>query len=301
MRPLENVADIQKVAQSLLRLADVDERLPTPVGDIVAAAGLLEVDDYVLSESKISQAPRELRKLLRSAARKIRGALDRRERIVHISPEIEIPAQRKFVECHEVMHDALPWQKDLLVLADTRRTLSPVIELKFEREANQGSAELLFQVDLMTRIARDYPVDVSTPIELATMFGASLHATFRRWIEGHDGQLCGIVLNRTPASVAPLTFQRFEVIGSSSWVTHFGENRFPRRLAAPDHTFIVPLGPPTPSNVSMDWRMTDLRGVSHGMRVQSFTNSYRTFVLLWVPGRESFIARHRARPQLSRG
>jgi hypothetical protein len=301
MRPLENLADIQQVASSLLQLADVDEQLPTPVGDVVAAAGLLEVDDYALSDGKISQAPRELRRLLRSAARKIRGALDRRERILHISPEIEIPAQRKFVECHEVMHDALPWQKDLLVLADTHKTLSPKIELRFEREANQGSAELLFQVDLLTRIARDYPVEVSTPVALATMFGASLHSTFRRWIEGHAGQLCGIVLDPTPASVTPLTFQRFEVIGSSSWVTQFGENRFARRLSAPDHTFVVPLGPPFPSNVSMDWRMTDLSGVSRDLRLQSFTNSYRTFVLLWVPGRESFIARHRARPQLRLG
>lgn len=120
MRPLENLADIQQVAKSLLQLADVDEQLPTPVDDVVAAAGLLEVDDYALSDGKISQAPRELRRLLRGAARKIRGALDRRERILHISPEIEIPAQRKFVECHEVMHDALPWRKDLLVLVDTQ-------------------------------------------------------------------------------------------------------------------------------------------------------------------------------------
>ncbi|SDL17455.1 protein of unknown function [Nocardioides sp. YR527] len=298
MRPLGNVAEIQGVAQSLLRLADVNERLPTPVPEIVAAAGLLEVDDYVLSESKISQAPRELRKLLRSAARKIRGALDRRERILHINPEIELPAQRKFVECHEIMHDALPWQRDLLVLGGTHKTLSPEIELRFEREANQGGAELLFQVDLMTRMARDYPVDVSTPVQLATMFGASLHSTFRRWIETHSGRLCGIVLDPTPVSIAPLTFQRFEVVSSLSWDAKFGGNRFPRRLAAPDHRFVAP---PFPSNLSTEWRMTDLMGIPHDLRVQSFTNSYRTFVLLWRPGRERFIARHRARPRLSLG
>lgn len=301
MRPLENVSDIQNVARSLLRLADVDERLPTPVSDIVAVTGLLRVDDYVLSESKINQAPRELRKLLRGAARKIRGALDRRERVLHISPDIELPAQRKFVECHEVMHDALPWQRDLLVLADTHKTLSPDIELRFEREANQGSAELLFQVDLMERIAKDYPVDVSTPVQLASMFGASLHSTFRRWVQGHSGQLCGIVLDPAPISVTPLTFQRFEVVTSPAWQTHFGENRFPKRLTAPSHAFLSALAPPFPTNISISWRMNDLSGIAHDMKVQSFTNSYRTFVLVWLPGHEGLIARHRVRPKVQFG
>lgn len=301
MRPLENESDIQDVARSLLRLADVEERLPTPVDDIVAAAGLLKVDDYVLSESKISQAPRELRKLLRGAARKIRGALDRRERVLHVSPDIQLPAQRKFVECHEVMHDALPWQRDLLVLGDTQKTLSPDVELRFEREANQGSAELLFQVDLMKRIAKDYPVDVSTPVQLASMFGTSLHSTFRRWVEGHPGQLCGIVLDPAPVSVAPLTFQRFEVVSSPAWQIHYGENRFPKRLTTPSHAFLTALAPPLRTNISLDWSMTDLSGTPQDLKVQSFTNSYRTFVLVWRPARESFIARHRIRPQLRLG
>lgn len=301
MTPLENVSDIQDVARSLLRLADVDERLPTPVSDIVAAAGLLQVDDYVLSESKINQAPRELRKLLRGAARKIRGALDRRERILHVSPDIELPAQRKFVECHEVMHDALPWQRDLLVLADTQKTLSPDIELRFEREANQGGAELLFQVDLMKRIAKDYPVDVATPVQLAAMFGASLHSTFRRWIEGHSGHLCGIVLDPTPVNMTPMAFRRFEVIASPAWRIQFGDDRFPKRLSTPSYAFLAALTPPLPSNISMDWRMGDLSGTARDLKVQSFTNSYRTFVLIWLPGRESFVARHRVRPEVRFG
>ena len=124
-KSLENLDEIRDVARVLLRKADAEDRLPTPVDDIVASCGLLESDDYVFSESKISQAPRELRKLLRSAGRKIRGALDRRERVLHVSPSIVVPAQKQFVRCHEAMHDALPWQRDLVVLGDTNRTLAP--------------------------------------------------------------------------------------------------------------------------------------------------------------------------------
>ena len=89
-KPLDNLAKIREVAAVLLRKADIDERLPTPVDDIVAAAGLIEEADYVLSESKIRDAPKQLRRLLRAAGRKIRGVLDRRERVLHVSPHVEV-------------------------------------------------------------------------------------------------------------------------------------------------------------------------------------------------------------------
>ena len=47
IRPLENLDDIRDVAHTVLRKADVAERLPTPVDDIIASCGLLESDDYV--------------------------------------------------------------------------------------------------------------------------------------------------------------------------------------------------------------------------------------------------------------
>lgn len=292
-RPLENLREIRDVAAALLRKADVQERLPTPVDDLVTAAGLLEDADYFLSEFKISQAPKELRRFLRGAARKIRGALDRRERIIHVSPTVEVPAQRQFIRCHEIIHDALPWQRDLLVLGDTSKTLAPDIELRFEREANQGGAELLFQVDLLERIACDYPTEIATPVALAELFGASIHSTFRRWIEHHPGLVAGIVLDPEPVSVAPLTFRRFEIIESGAWRQRFGPNRIPIRVSTSTHPFIAPLGSSWPSQLDTSWDLSDNAGSPTALRVQSFHNSYRTFLLLWQPGKESFIARHR--------
>jgi hypothetical protein len=297
-KPLENLGEIRDVARALLRKADACERLPTPVDDIIDGAGLLEPDDYVLSEGKISQAPLELRKLLRTAGRKIRGALDRRERVLYVSPAIEVPAQRQFVRCHEAMHDALPWQRDLLVLGDTNKTLAPDVELLFEREANQGGAELLFQLDLLSRVARDYPTDITTPIALADMFGASKHATFRRWIEDHPHSVCGLVLAPDPVSTTPLTFRRFEVVESQAWRRRFGANRFPVRLAASDHPFVSSLGAPWLGKIDTSWGMPDRDGETTTLRVQSFCNSYRTFVLLWLASKEGFVARHRVRPRI---
>lgn len=295
-QPLDNLNEIRNVAAALLRKADVDERLPTPVDDLVAAAGLLETDDYVLSESKIRQAPKELRRLLRNAGRRIRGVLDRRERVLHVNPEVDIPARRQFIRCHEILHDILPWQRDLLVLGDTNKTLAPQVKFRFEQEANQGAAELLFQVNLLKRIARDYPTDIATPVELASMFGASIHATFRRWVEHHRGLVCGIVLGPNPISTSPLAFQRFEVPQSSGWEEQFGSRCFPDQLSAHEYPF---LGAPT--EVDCEWTLNDLAGSTNTLRVQSLMNGYRTFVLLWLPARESFIARHRRRRRIVGG
>lgn len=300
-KPLDNLNEIGDVALALLRKADVDERLPTPVDDIINAAGLLEADDYALSERRISQAPKELRRLLRSAGRKIRGALDRRERVLHVNPSIEVPAQRQFIRCHEAMHDALPWQRDLLVFGDTTKTLAPNVEFRFEREANQGGAELLFQVDLLARVARDYPTDITTPVVLADMFGASIHATFRRWIEDHPKPVSGLVLDPQPVLTAPLTFRRFEVVMSEEWRRRFGGDTFPSRINASSHPFIAPLGPPWPGRVDTSWRLQDAAGDPTSVRVQSFSNTYRTFMLLWLPTKESVIARHRGRTRLEIG
>lgn len=298
IEPLDNLTEIQDVARALLRKADVDGRLPTPVDDLVEAAGLSEDADYVLSEARISQAPKEIRRLLRAAGRKIRGALDRRERVLHVNPAIEVSAQRQFIRCHETMHDALPWQADLLVLGDTGKTLAADVEFRFEREANQGGAELLFQLDLFAQVARDYPTDITTPVALAEMFGASIHATFRRWIEEHAGSVCGVVLDPEPVSTSPLTFRRFEVVQSAEWQRRYGSRRIPARLTTSTHPFIAALGSPWPGEVDSSWALADLAGESTRLRVQTFNNTYRTFVLLWSPGKESFIARHRGRSRI---
>jgi hypothetical protein len=46
------------------------------------------------------------------------------------------------------------------------------------------------------------------------------------------------------------------------------------------------------------WGLNDRNGEMTTLRVQSFSNTYRTFVLLWPPVKESFIARHRVRPRI---
>ena len=233
---LGSAADITQQVARLLRAADANQRLPTPVDDIVAAAELVSTREVAISESMIERAPETMRALLRSAKRKILGVLDRRERVIQIAPNSSAERER-FVTCHEVAHHIFPWQADLAVLGDDSRTLAPSVTRLFEQEANQGAAEILFQQSLLATIARDYPVEMSTPLQLADLFGASAHATFRRWLEGLDETACGLVLD-----VADTGDQRkrYEQLLTPRWQARFGPDGYPRRLGASEFPRVLP-------------------------------------------------------------
>jgi hypothetical protein len=296
MTPLRSCEDIRKAAHALLMKADVAERLPTPVDDLVSAAGLMEADDYEINESLIQKMPRYLRGVVRGAARKITGLLDRREQVISIDQSLD-ERRKKFVKLHEVSHHIFPWQRELQVLADTAKTLSPSIKMLFEREANQGAAELFFQVDLLKRVARDYPLHRTTPFELGELFGSSAHAAFRHWIGSHPGCVCGFVLDKHYVARGEIIFKRFECIPSSDWSEQFGNRVFPQTLPISTFSFLGPLVTGR-DDVETDWTLDDLNMIPRTVNVQSFSNGYNNFVMVWVPEQESFVARLRKKPRI---
>lgn len=283
---LPSGGDIALYVKRLLHAADVEERLPTPVEDIVVAAGLSRTDEIVVSASMITRAPKRMRRLLRSASPKILGILDRRERVIQTA-SLGTPGRRRFVTLHEVAHDILPWQADLAVLGDNRHTLSPQVTALFEREANQGAAELLFQQDLLKRRALDYPIKLSTPIELAVLFGASIHATFRRWVEGLDTTACGLVLD---TSLTENHRTRYEQIFTPQWKQQIGHRSFPTRVPTTRYPFA------SQELSEGTCQTTDRNGAPVTLRYETFETPYRRFVLLWSPTRQGFVARHRKQP-----
>jgi Zn-dependent peptidase ImmA (M78 family) len=166
-RELESAREINSRVDRLLRVADAYGRFPTPVEDIIRAAELTEADDYVLDESLIKKAPAYLRTLLRSAKQKIQGLVDRRARVVHVSPAIENEGKKRFVRMHETVHHILPH----LLYADDHETLLRTTNRLFEREANQGAAELLFQREHFARDAADLEISTATVSLLANRYG----------------------------------------------------------------------------------------------------------------------------------
>src|SRR5207237_9818982 len=121
----------------------------------------------------IRTAPAHIRKALAFVSVKVRALLDRKTREIHLQPLVEHSGQRAFKKLHEVGHDILPWQHELVYL-DSDAELSWSTKQLFEREANQTAAELLFQRQLFARVGADYSIGIATVIELAQKFGTSI-------------------------------------------------------------------------------------------------------------------------------
>lgn len=287
---LEAADEISRRVDWLLRAADAYGRFPTPVDDIVGAASLEQADDYVLDDSLIAKAPAYLRRLLTSAKQKIQGLVDRRERIVHIAPAIDHDGKRRFVILHETTHDILPHQQDLLY-ADDHETLSPATTRLFEREANQGAAELLFQRDGFARDANDLEISVAAVWQLAERFGSSFHAAMRRYAETHSAAVAAIVLERTPHRTHPPTWRREETMATEAWTSRFGKPSWPRNMDTTTYPFLAALDISALDCVTL----SDLAGAPVTVRVEKCQTPYKSFLLLWVPPRRRLRAPRQVR------
>jgi hypothetical protein len=293
LEDLDSHTDIARLTDRLLREAGAYGQLPTPVSSIVAAADLTEPTQSLLSDLSIAQAPAHLRGALRRAKGKVHALLDRREREVHINPETDHAAQKAFKRLHETAHELFPWQHigdGKAGFADDKFTLSPKATELFEQEANQGAAELLFQRLRFTEIAADYKLGCAAIGELADIFGASKHASFRRYVETHRGAVAGVVLEPRPCCKNPLAFRRYEAMCSPSWTSRFEHpTQWPAVLNTQPFAFVeqaracVGLGSPIGT-----WGHIDLNNEATTLRVDAMSNSYRTFVLVWLPRRETF-------------
>lgn len=278
---LDSASDITLHVDALLRRAEAYDRFPTPVDDIVAAAGLAEAPDFVLDPAALVLLPKHLRTAMRSASRKLQGALDRRERVVHVTDLVTHDGKRRFVKLHEVTHDLLPHQQQLLY-ADDQETLSPRTRALFEREANQGAAELLFQRTGFTRDARGLAIGTAAVVYLAERYGSSLHAAFRRYAENHHQPV--LVMRLHPVRNSDGSYTRYEQPCSSAWSQRFGGPRYSRQLQPAQHPFLAAIDNPV-DQVIID----DVNGEPVRVSMQAFDNTYSQFLLLWIPAKRKLL------------
>jgi len=284
---------IRKATERLLRKAEAVGRLPTPVEDIIAAADLVEPQHSMLSDFVLDQAPQHLRRAIRKLRFKVRAVLDRRAREVHVDPSIQHRGRLAFKKLHEVTHDILPWQR-ALGYADDDATLSWSTRQLFERQANQGAAELLFQRDVFGDMARQYEIGMAAIIELGGLFGASVHAAFRRFVETHSRAVAGVVMELSPCAAHPIAYRRKEMACSERWANRFGSSRsWPLILRSPPYSFVdlAPRARSTRSVVAADLLLPDVNNEPVRLNVEVYCNSYMLFVLMWQPRNERL--RHR--------
>jgi hypothetical protein len=288
LRDLDSGAEIAHHTARLLREAGVDGRLPTPVEDIIAAADLVEPAESLLSDDAIADAPGHLKRAMAKLRHKVEALLDRKAKEIHLDPTIHHEGQRRFKQLHEVSHKILPWQEDS-AYADDRKTLSWTTQRLFEQEANQGSAELLFQRDLFAAMAADYETGFASIVELHKLFRASIHASFRRYVETHKQPMAGVVLRSKPCQLEPIGYRRQEAVNSESWTELYGPvAAWPTTLSTPFSFVDRVAGLETNQIRRCSFTCPDLNNEMTALNVELFSNFYRVFVLLWPPRRERF-------------
>ncbi len=287
LEDLDSAPEVTRLTEQLLRRADADGRWPTPVEDIMAAAQLSEPHESPFSPFVLLQAPKHVRHAIQRLGHgRIRALLDRRERTVYLDPEIENSGRRSFLRLHEVTHHLLPWQQEL-AYADSDATLSRATRRLFEREANQGAAELLFQGQRFAAMAGDFRIDTASICQLANDVGASLRATLRQFAETHGGAVCGLVLEPSPIGVDPLRYRRKEVSQSRSWTSQFGSaSTWPEILSAEVFPFLAAAAPDAEQLAPMSATWIDIDNTPVGIRAQAMRNRFEVLVVLWVPTRE---------------
>lgn len=193
----DQLANIRRHADRLLREAAACGRFPTPIDDIMAAAKLTVVDDKILNETFLRRFLAKAKAgvaTIKSALSKVLGLFEANDRLVVIDKDVPGP-RIPFVKLHEAGHGTMPHQSKIYALIhDCEKTLDPDISDLFEREANVFASEALFQGEIFAQQAHDKEFGIKTAMGLAKQFGGSNYATFRRYVTTNSRACCLVVL-----------------------------------------------------------------------------------------------------------
>ncbi len=150
----EDRTEIRARVLTLLRRADAFDTIPTPLDQVMQVSQLVAAGDISLDVEEKRLLRRRFGSLVDKVLEKLQGAIHFRAREVWVRPDL-FELRKRFVTAHEIGHDTLPWQKDVLAYLDDEERLRPDVRLAFERQANHAAIELLAQGDRLRKEADD--------------------------------------------------------------------------------------------------------------------------------------------------
>jgi len=198
---------VEERARALLNRAEVWDRLPTPIDDILSAANLRverkslhDADGFLayLIGKAASAASKAVETLsaAKSALAKVFGICDSAGQTIYIDDSVT-GSKQTFLKLHETGHHELPAHRKIFrFFQDCEKTLEPEVADQFEREANNFARFALFQGDAFRIMAADYPMGIRTPMTLGTKFGASVYASAREFARTNHRACLVVVLNK---------------------------------------------------------------------------------------------------------
>ncbi len=213
--------DIDKISFEILKASKAFDIYPTPI-DIIIEYAELNIDKNIDLSDTSSDFITQMSDTLKTALEKIRGLLDRETKTIYLDLS-QSHNRQNFVKLHECGHSVIPWQKETLKYLDNDLTLDPSVKESFEAEANYFASTMLFQQDRFLTEIKKLPLSIESPMHLAKKFGASNHATIRRYVEYSKSKCALLVLeNISLKGIAPMCEVR-NYFRSNSFSQEFGE------------------------------------------------------------------------------
>jgi hypothetical protein len=212
---------------------------------------------------------------------KIRGILDREEKIIYL--DLNQKTKRKnFVQLHECGHEVLPWQSATLQFLEDDNTLNLDIKKSFEAEANYFASATLFQQDRFISELNKLPFEIKTSIHLAKVFGASFHATIRRYVENTKNRCALIVLENLTKKPHASKCDLRNYFQSKSFAKEFGQLKWDKELDF-EWDFVQDFSYGRKLKEDGMLRLQTKNGEA-SFQYHFFNNTYNAFVLLFPKG-----------------
>lgn len=219
---------IDKIAYELLKSSKALDKFPTRVDEIIAHADLLVEMGVDLSKTETGFFAKfniDFSKILS----KVRGILDRKEKTIYL--DLSQPTTRKnFVKLHEAGHHLLPWQKEILDCLDNDQTLSHAVQEQFEAEANYFASVVLFQHERFQEQMSKLDLSIGATLSLAKTFGASNHATMRKFVETSTKRCALLVLEKHELAASSALYKARDYFQSEKFTSSFGEIVWPEQF-----------------------------------------------------------------------
>lgn len=273
-------SDIESITFDALYKSNSFGVFPTPVEKILKYAELRidsNVDLSVIPANFFAKHSL----IFKRGLSKIRGVLDRSEKTIYLDLK-QRPSKLNFVKLHEVGHELCGWQGNMLNFLDDDENLDPDINDQFESEANYFASSALFQLEIFHDKVGQYPLKLATCLQLSKLFGASFHATIRRYVE-HSKKRCALlVLNKEP--VSPISYPSLSIrnyFQSSSFTKEWGTITW-----EPKFDFDVPFFQDFLSNRKMITSELVIESEQEFIECDYhyFDNSYNIFVFMFPKG-----------------
>lgn len=221
-----SLKDIEKVSYDLLKSSNSLDVFPTPVDNIVQYSELFVNYDINITDVHKSYI-KHASDVLYKAIAKVRGLLDRKKKVIFLDLT-QLPTRKNFVKLHEVGHEVLPWQKNIHdILEDDDDSLSTHTTEEFEIEANYFASVTLFQHDRFISEMSKLNLGIESAIHLSKLFGASIHATLRRFVECSPKRCALLILEKLPTSGLAPKYSKRDFFSSTPFNKTFGELNLP--------------------------------------------------------------------------